>query len=130
MATWDLSTTKHHLFICNGSSCKKGGAEELTQSIRNEISTNGLDQVIHTTRTLCNGRCHDKCVVISYPEGNWYKDMTPEDVPQFIDLLVSGSGMESKKSHAYNGTGFQASDATVIGKMKDVEIVKKVSKTY
>lgn len=37
MATWDLSNTKHHLLICNGSSCNKAGAEELTQAIRNEI---------------------------------------------------------------------------------------------
>ena len=34
MATWDLSQTQHHLMICNGSSCNKSGAEELTQAVR------------------------------------------------------------------------------------------------
>lgn len=130
MATWDLSTTRHHILICNGSSCKNAGAEELTQSIRKEITTNGLDSLIHTTRTLCNGRCHDKCVVISYPDGNWYKDMTPEDAPQFIDGLVSGNGMDAKLSHTFNEIGFQALKTTVTGKKKDEDIVKRVSKTF
>lgn len=66
MATWDLSNTKHHILICNGSSCSRVGAEELTQAIRKEISDLELDEIIHTTRTRCNGRCHDKCVVITY----------------------------------------------------------------
>ena len=38
MATWDLSKTKHHVLICNGSSRNQVGAEELTQAIRKEIS--------------------------------------------------------------------------------------------
>ncbi|MDQ0999744.1 G3E family GTPase [Neobacillus niacini] len=71
MATWDLSNTKNHVFICNGSSCDRAGAEELPQAIRKEISKRELDDSIHTTRTRCNGRCHDKCVVITYPTGIW-----------------------------------------------------------
>ncbi|MCY8159728.1 (2Fe-2S) ferredoxin domain-containing protein, partial [Bacillus licheniformis] len=74
MATWDLSNMKHHIFICNGSSCNRAGAEELTQVIRQEISERELDDVIHTTRTRCNGRCQDKCVAIHYPRGTWYRD--------------------------------------------------------
>ena len=38
MATWDLSKTKHHVLICNGSSCNQVGAEKLTKVIRKEIS--------------------------------------------------------------------------------------------
>lgn len=81
MATWDLSNMKHHIFICNGSSCNRAGAEELTQVIRQEISDRELDDFIHTTRTRCNGRCQDKCVAIHYPRGTWYRDLKPEDVP-------------------------------------------------
>ncbi|MGO4886350.1 (2Fe-2S) ferredoxin domain-containing protein [Anaerobacillus sp. MEB173] len=128
MATWDLSTTKHHVLICNGSSCKKAGAEDLTLAIRKEISNQGLDQMIHTTRTLCNGRCQDKCVLITYPDGKWYKNISAEDAPQFIESLMSGHDIESYISHCFNGTGFQALGETVKGTIKDEHIVKKVSK--
>jgi len=128
MATWDLRTTKHHVLICNGSSCKKAGAEEVTQAIRREISNRDLDSVIHTSRTLCNGRCLDKCVVISYPEGVWYKEILPEDAPTFIESILSHKGLESKISHIYTQDVFFPTEGTVIGKMKDKETVKKVSK--
>lgn len=49
MATWDLSNMKHHVLICNGSSCNQAGAEELTQAIRKEISSQEMDDTIHTT---------------------------------------------------------------------------------
>lgn len=49
MAAWDLSNMKHHVLICNGSSCNQAGAEVLTQAIRKEISSQEMDDTIHTT---------------------------------------------------------------------------------
>jgi len=54
------------------------GAEEVTQQIRDEIRKNRLDEMIHTSRTRCNGRCKDKCVVIDYPKGTWYSVQNEE----------------------------------------------------
>ncbi|MFJ8260692.1 (2Fe-2S) ferredoxin domain-containing protein [Rummeliibacillus sp. NPDC094406] len=78
MTTWNLSGMKSHLFICNGSSCMKKGAEEITLAIREEIAQLGMDEQIHTTRTRCNGRCKDACIVIAYPQGSWYKASTTD----------------------------------------------------
>ena len=72
MTTWNLQGMQKHLLICNGSTCMGAGAEEVTLAIRDEIAKQKLDEQIHTSRTRCNGRCRDKCIVISYPEGNWY----------------------------------------------------------
>lgn len=129
MATWDLSNTKHHILICNGSSCNRVGAEELTQTIRKEISDRELDDTIHTTRTKCNGRCHDKCVVIHYPKGTWYKDLTPEDASPFVQSLVNDEEYVDKISHSFHGQGFQRASGVITGVSKDKEIVNKVSKT-
>ncbi|KAB7704403.1 (2Fe-2S) ferredoxin domain-containing protein [Bacillus aerolatus] len=129
MATWDLSNTQHHVLICNGSSCNKAGAEELTQVIRKEIAARGLDDTIHTTRTRCNGRCQDKCVVIAYPRGEWYKDLHPEDASLFVDSLLVDKDYTGKVSHSFNGQGFEREDGVVVGVRKDKEKVRKVSKT-
>ncbi|WP_332630561.1 (2Fe-2S) ferredoxin domain-containing protein [Halalkalibacter flavus] len=128
MATWNLTDTQHHILICNGSSCNKEGAEQLTQSIRNEISSKGLDSMIHTSRTLCNGRCQDKCVLITYPDGIWYKEMSSNAAPQFIESLMTGSLLEDKVSHVFNGRAFEPTKGTVLGVEKSGDIVKKVSK--
>lgn len=129
MATWNLSNTKHHVLICNGSSCNREGAEELTQAIRTEISNRKLDDVIHTTRTRCNGRCHDKCVVISYPNGTWYKDLKPEESSLLVDSLLTNEDCTGKISHTFNGEVFEREDHIVVGIYKDKETVNKVSKT-
>ncbi|WP_141434062.1 ferredoxin [Bacillus sp. 03113] len=128
MATWDLSRTKHHVLICNGSSCNKCGAEELTVAIRKEISDRDLDDVIHTTRTRCNGRCQDKCVVIAYPSGNWYKEMNPEDSTAFVDSLLNNRDLTGKISHSYTENGFEREEGVVKGVGKEKEIVQRVSK--
>lgn len=121
MATWDLSNTNHHILICNGSSCNRAGAEELTQAIRKEISNRELDDIIHTTRTRCNGRCHDKCVVIHYPKGAWYRDLKPEDAPLLIDSLCADEDYTEKVSHSYDGQRFERSFGVIAGVPKDKE---------
>ncbi|MER2037280.1 MAG: CbiX/SirB N-terminal domain-containing protein [Solibacillus sp.] len=72
MTTWNLSNMQRHVLICNGATCMGAGAEDVTQQIRDEIRAHKLDDKIHTSRTRCNGRCKDKCVVIDYPKGTWY----------------------------------------------------------
>lgn len=78
MTTWNLDGTCSHLFMCNGSSCNRKDAEEVTLAIRDEITRLGLDDRIHTTRTRCNGRCKDAPVVIEYPRGVWYGSLTAD----------------------------------------------------
>lgn len=128
MATWNLSNTRHHLLICNGSSCNNAGAEELTQTIRNEIQKRDLDEVIHTTRTRCNGRCQDKCVAIHYPKGTWYKELKPEQASPFIDSILKNENFTEKVSHTFTLEGFVRTSDTIIGVSKDKEKVKKASK--
>lgn len=128
MATWNLENTSHHLLLCNGSSCNRGGAEDLTAAIRKEISSKNLDDQIHTTRTLCMGRCYDQCVVVSYPEGYWFKEMTTEDVPYFIESLHTSARLADKISHSYEGNSFQAKAGTISGIDKTKARVKKASK--
>lgn len=106
MATWNLSKTIHHVFICNGGSCMRYGAEELTQEIRKEINGQGQNDAIHTTRTRCNGRCEDKCVVIHYPIGTWYQGMQPQDAKAFIQSISQGINYDIKISHTYRKDGF------------------------
>jgi (2Fe-2S) ferredoxin len=113
MTTWNLQGTKHHVFICNGSSCMRKGGEEATQAIRNEIANLDLDTVIHTTRTRCNGRCKDAPVVIVYPAGTWYKEVTPEVGSKIVQQhLAGGRTLEDYVIYQYNQECFIAPEQT------------------
>lgn len=84
MATWNLTNMNKHVLICNGSTCMRKGGEEVTQAIRNEITKHELDAQVHTTRTRCNGRCKDGCVVVVYPEADWYFEMDEQRAKEMV----------------------------------------------
>ena len=88
MAIKDLTKVSRHLFLCNGSSCKKLGAEESTAAIRSAINACGFTHIIHTTKTLCNGRCKDGPVVISQPDGTWFKQLSEEKAQEFVHRFL------------------------------------------
>jgi (2Fe-2S) ferredoxin len=129
MTTWDLSSTKNHILICNGGSCARCGAEELTASLRAEISRRHLNTSIHTTKTLCNGRCQDACVVTVYPAGTWYKNLSADDVKPFIQSVLTGHFYEKNLSLRFNQEGFQPINDTIAsGISKDKERKRDASK--
>lgn len=124
MTTWNLKGTKHHVLICNGSSCMRKGGEESTQAIRNEIAHLDLDSFIHTTRTRCNGRCKDAPVAIVYPEGTWYKNVTPEVGSNMVrQHLIGGACLQEHVIYQYSHEGFLAPERTecIEGVLKPVK---------
>ncbi len=75
MAIKNLIQVKKHLILCNGEPCTLNGANNAIDFLRKSIKKCGLHDEIHTTRTLCNGRCDDGPIVIVYPDGIWYKNV-------------------------------------------------------
>ena len=84
MAIKDLTKIRKHLFLCNGGSCKLLGAEESTAAVRAAIEECGLTDEIHTTKTFCNGRCKDGPIIISQPDGIWFKKIVKEKAEGFV----------------------------------------------
>ncbi|MDF2680497.1 MAG: cbiW [Brevibacillus sp.] len=119
MATWDLTQTKHHVLLCNGGSCNRNGGEEVTVAIRNAITEAGLDDRVHTTRTRCNGRCEDACVMIVYPEGIWYQNVKPEDASRLVEEhFLNGEPVASMISHRFEQQGFVRDENAIPGILK------------
>jgi (2Fe-2S) ferredoxin len=102
MAIKDLTAVSTHLFLCNGGSCARKGAEESTRRIREYLADEGLAETVHTTKTYCNGRCHDGPVVIALPEGKWFKNVVPEQAKRFVkEYLVAQNGCPSLALYHY-----------------------------
>jgi (2Fe-2S) ferredoxin len=106
LTTWNLTGMRHHVLICNGGSCMRRGGEEVTQAVREEVKRLGLDPLIHTTRTRCNGRCEEACALIVYPQGVWYKAVTPEIATQIVQQhLRDGEIVQSHLMYTYEEQG-------------------------
>lgn len=107
VTTWNLNGTKHHVLICNGSSCMRKGGEEATQAIRNKVTELDLDETVHTTRTSCNGRCKDAPVAIVYPSGDWYKQVTETVAHRIVEEhLAGGCSIKESLIYEYDQNGF------------------------
>lgn len=114
MTTWNLEGMQTHLLICNGSSCMRKEGELITQAIRDEIAVLELDASIHTTRTRCNGRCKDACVVIAYPQGNWYQVPTEEHARALVKDLQHEDVKQQQVYSFSNGQLQRTSQTTAI----------------
>lgn len=118
MTTWNLQGTVSHLLICNGSSCKKNKGEEVAEAIEDEIEKQGAQSLIHTTMTRCNGRCDDACVVIAYPEGVWYKEITPKSAKALVRKHLQGERLEEQVVYTYDEMLIAATERGAKGKKK------------
>ena len=113
MAIKDLTQVAKHLFICNGGSCKIKGAEEMTEQLRCALSENGYGESVHTTKTLCNGRCNDGPIIISQPDGIWFKEITVQNCGDFINsYITNGVVPPEKRLYGYGEDSINNADSS------------------
>ncbi len=103
MAIKNLTKVKKHLILCNGEPCTLNGANKMIESIRKSIKKCGLQDAIHTTRTLCNGRCDDGAIVIVYPDGIWYKNVNEAVADEIVKKhLMEGEIVKENVLYKHN----------------------------
>ena len=104
MAIKDLTLVKKHLFLCAGGSCKNNGAEESIVALRERVAELGMDDHIHTTKTLCNGRCQEGPIMIVEPDGIWYQKVDAEIARRIVDEhLINGQPVEAYVLYEFPG---------------------------
>ena len=72
----------------NKISCGKHKSQELRDYMKKKVKELAIKKV-RINSSGCLNRCKLGPVVVSYPEGNWYKITSKEDIDLFIeDLLI------------------------------------------
>lgn len=82
-----------HVFICTSSRingqqkgyCCSKDSVGIVQTFMEEIEARDLSNRIMVTNTGCFGICSSGPVVVVYPEGIWYKEVTVEDVSEILE---------------------------------------------
>jgi len=90
----------HHFFVCasyrtSGEAkglCHRKESMNLVQYLQEEVNDRGMDAIVSTTG--CLKLCTDAPVVIQYPEGHWYRNVSEEAVDEILDAIEEGGVAE------------------------------------
>lgn len=88
-----INKPSYHLLICNSyrtngepkGVCNRKEASTLPQYLEIEIQDRGLDAMV--TTTSCMKMCNNGPVLIVYPQGWWYHNVTEESLDTILDAL-------------------------------------------
>ncbi|MBM4350748.1 MAG: NADH-quinone oxidoreductase subunit NuoF [Deltaproteobacteria bacterium] len=80
-----MKTYRTHLMVCAGTGCVACGSLQLRERLAAELESRNLSDEVQLVITGCNGFCAEGPIIVVYPEGIFYKKLTPEDVPFLVE---------------------------------------------
>lgn len=91
---------RKQVLICGGTGCTSSGSKKVIKAMKKELEKQGIDDVL-VVRTGCFGLCSLGPIMIVYPEGAFYSQITPEEIPEIVsDHLAKGGKPLNKYLYA------------------------------
>ncbi len=81
---------RHQVLVCGGTGCTSSHSKQVIEHLEKTLAECGIDDVL-VVKTGCFGLCTLGPIMIVYPEGAFYAQMTPEHVETVVrQHLVKG----------------------------------------
>ena len=94
-----MNKPKHHILVCSSfrgteakGVCHQKGTQRLLPYLESEIVDRGLDALVSSTS--CMKGCDNGPVMVVYPQGYWYGNVTEDAIDQILDELADGQAAE------------------------------------
>ncbi len=76
---------RKQVLICGGTGCTSSGSHKVVDTLEASLKKHGLEDEILVVKTGCFGLCALGPIMIVYPEGCFYSQMTPEHVERIVE---------------------------------------------
>ncbi len=76
---------RKQVLVCGGTGCTSSGSKKVIAALEESLKKHGLEDEILVVRTGCFGLCSLGPIMIVYPEGCFYSQMTPEHVETVVE---------------------------------------------
>ena len=84
-----------HVLVCGGTGCASSGSAKIQDTFKEQLEEKGLSNEVAIVQTGCHGLCALGPIVVVYPEGTFYSQVTAEDVPEIVaEHLLKGRIVE------------------------------------
>ena len=91
---------KRHIFLCAGDKCCSADEGLKTWNyLKDRVrSQDAVDAGIYRTKVSCLRICREGPIALVYPDGVWYRNVTPEVCQKIVDQhLIGGNVVEEFK---------------------------------
>lgn len=98
-----MTAFTHHVFVCGNQRspdhrrgcCDPAGSDQLRNELKAIAKQRGLAPDVRVNKAGCLEQCEHGPVMVVYPQGIWYGNVTIEDVPRIVEeTFVNGRVIE------------------------------------
>lgn len=84
-----------HVLLCRGPRCTAAGADQVVQRLRTQLKSHHLvqDDRVLTVQTGCLYPCNWGPLMVVYPDGIWYGDLSDDAIDQIVERHFVGGAV-------------------------------------